>query len=229
MKPVPAGRALAGPLAALAAATAGLCVVLALWVDRPVVLWLAASTDPGIREAFRIITLLGTATPYIVTLLAAAALAVGLSRLARFRAVRTGLLVHAWNCWFVVLSCVISGAAHHALKVMVGRYRPRYLFSEDLYGFAPFTFDIARNSFPSGHTQTIVSVCLALYLVYPRFAAAYVLLALLVASSRVVVLAHFPGDVLAGAVLAACVTILLKRHYRDPRVRSLLNRDKPQG
>ena len=229
MRPGLSGWVRARPLVTLVALTAGACVALALWVDRPVVLWLAASTDPGVREVFRVITRLGEATPYIVALLVAVAFTVGLSRLARFRHARTRLLVHAWNCWFVILACAVSGVAHHALKILVGRYRPRYLLSEDLYGFAPLSFDIARNSFPSGHTQTIVAICLGLYLAYPRFAVVYLLLAATVALSRVVVLAHFPGDVLAGAVLAACVTILLKHHYRDPRVRSLLNRDKPQG
>ena len=60
---------------------------------------------------------------------------------------------------YLILSCVVSGILHHAIKIIVGRYRPRYLFTEDLYGFSPLNFDIAMNSFPSGHSQTIFYLC----------------------------------------------------------------------
>lgn len=219
----------ARPLVSLVAVTAALCAVLVVWVDRPLVLWVADSVDPDMRRVFAVVTRLGDAAPWLVLLSLALAACLVLARRPRFTPLRTRLLVHAWNCWFVILSCLLSGAAHHVIKVVVGRFRPRYLLSEDLYGFAPFSFEIARNSFPSGHTQTVVSLCLALYLVYPRPAVIYLLIAALVACSRVIVLAHYPGDVLAGAVLSVVVVLLLKRHYRDPRVRTLLNRREAGG
>ena len=202
------------PLAAVIAA----CVLLGLFADRPAVLAVAERAGPGTRRFFETVTVLGDAGPYLAALSLGALACAGLARLAASEEARARLWRHAWNLWFVILAVLVSGAIHHALKIVVGRLRPRYLFSEDLYGLSPFTFDIARNSFPSGHTQAAVAVCFALYLVYPRHAALYLAVAALAATSRVMVLAHYPSDVLGGAWLAICVAILLKRHYLDPRL-----------
>ncbi|MDG2284532.1 MAG: phosphatase PAP2 family protein [Alphaproteobacteria bacterium] len=198
------------------------CIALGLVVDRPAVL-AAKELDPGIRRFFEIATKLGDATGWLVILVVAIGICLALARQPRFQHLLERLTLHAWNCWFVILTCLVSGAIHHVLKIAIGRFRPRYLFSEDLYGLSPFNFDVARNSFPSGHTQTIVSICFALYLVYPRYAALYLILAGLVGLSRIAIVAHYPSDVIGGAYLAICTAILIKRHYLDPRTTRLLN------
>ena len=112
---------------------------------------------------------------------------------------------------YLILSCVVSGILHHIIKIIVGRYRPRYLFTEDLYGFSPFNFDIAMNSFPSGHSQTIFSICVALSIIYPRHLILFLLLAIMVGVSRIMILAHFPSDVIFGAYLGIVTAILLNQ------------------
>ena len=123
---------------------------------------------------------------------------------------------------YLILSCVVSGILHHIIKIIVGRYRPRYLFTEDLYGFSPFNFDIAMNSFPSGHSQTIFSICVALSIIYPRHLILFLLLAIMVGVSRIMILAHFPSDVIFGAYLGIVTAILLNRYY----FRVLLSKQK---
>ena len=210
------------PLGWSLVAVAGTCIALGLFVDRPVIL-ATTKIDGGPRQFFEIVTKLGDATGWLILLVGAALVCLQLARIPRFQGRRDRLRATAWNCWFVILTCLTAGAIHHVLKIAIGRYRPRYLFSEDLYGLSPLNFEIARNSFPSGHTQTIVSICFALYLVYPKPWPVYLALAALVAASRVILGAHYPSDVLGGAYLAICVAILLKRHYLDPRVTRVLN------
>jgi undecaprenyl-diphosphatase len=60
---------------------------------------------------------------------------------------------------------------------------------------------------------TIVGLATALYLLWPRFLPWYVLAALLVAASRVIIGAHYLGDVLGGAYVGLVVTLALWRAF----------------
>ena len=113
---------------------------------------------------------------------------------------------------------MLSGVIHHFIKIVLGRYRPRYLFSDNWYGINPLNFNIAHNSFPSGHTQTIFAITIGLTLLYPRLGIFLVPLAILVGISRVVLIAHYPSDVLFGAYLGIATAILVKRYYFDKRM-----------
>jgi undecaprenyl-diphosphatase len=67
---------------------------------------------------------------------------------------------------------------------------------------APVVAEPDRFSFPSGHAAASMSVALGYGLTFPVLALPLLVLALLVGFSRVRLGVHFPGDVLAGQVLA---------------------------
>ena len=67
----------------------------------------------------------------------------------------------------------------------------------------------ADPSFPSDHAAAAVAIAVVLFLAHRRIGAAVLVLAALVCLARVYVGAHYPGDVLGGALVGAGVAALL--------------------
>ncbi|MDA8326719.1 MAG: phosphatase PAP2 family protein [Nitrospiraceae bacterium] len=96
------------------------------------------------------------------------------------------------------VSFISSGVGVQMLKHLIGRARPR----KDMgVFFAGPSFKGGFDSFPSGHTM--VAFCLAYTLArfFPKYSPLFYLIAVMVAVERVLLLAHFPTDVLVGALL----------------------------
>jgi undecaprenyl-diphosphatase len=65
-----------------------------------------------------------------------------------------------------------------------------------------------KYSFPSGHTITAFAVALPVGLFYPELQGVLLIVALLIASSRIILGMHFLSDVLAGSVIGALLGLL---------------------
>ena len=109
---------------------------------------------------------------------------------------------------FVVIAC--SGIVTNILKVLSGRARPKLLDGWETYGFFPASLSPDFHSFPSGHSNTLFALACALALFSPRSRLVLLILAGFLASSRIVVNAHFVSDVIAGAGLAFITTLWLR-------------------
>jgi lipid A 4'-phosphatase len=181
-------------------------------VDQPVALY-CHRLDPSVHALFELITRLGLAYGYLtVFALAFAALHWGgaLPRLRHFAAPMRALsAVPA----FLFATVAASGIAVDLLKVTIGRTRPNLLFAGHLYGFDGLALRPDHWSFPSGHTATIVALAAALTWLWPRHVLFYILVASVVAASRVVVGAHYPSDILAGAFIAVVTTRFVAWHF----------------
>lgn len=112
-----------------------------------------------------------------------------------------------WVMAFVATAVGGSGLIAAALKLAIGRARP-LVVDGALWLHQPFAFSAKWASFPSGHATTAGATALVLALLFPRRARSIILVAALVAASRVVVGAHYPSDVAAGFMLGAGLTLL---------------------
>ncbi len=110
---------------------------------------------------------------------------------------------------FVFVSVAVSGILVDIIKALAGRFRPEMYLSDQAYGFDFFHVAHNMTSFPSGHSATALGAGVALALLFPRYRYIFYLLAGLIMISRVVVVRHYPSDVLIGALIGALTSIIL--------------------
>lgn len=119
----------------------------------------------------------------------------------------------------VTAGCVwTSDLLATALKTLFDRPRPFTVIAEP----DPLITGTVGASFPSGHAATSAAGALILSVLVGRGVWRWLVpLALLIGFSRVYVGVHYPGDVLAGALLGAAVSLgflrLLRLTSTDPR------------
>jgi membrane-associated phospholipid phosphatase len=98
-----------------------------------------------------------------------------------------------------IASLTMGSAVLHAIKLVLGRRRPRDDMEMGLYGFMPMAFNPDYNSFPSGHALTICCVAVIFTCVWPDWWPIWFAVAGLLAVTRALLTAHFLSDVLIGA------------------------------
>ena len=123
------------------------------------------------------------------------------------------LAVFGERAMFILATLAASGLLPQAIKLFVGRGRPKFLDAEGPFFFKSFTFDASYASFPSGHSTTMFAMAMAFGYLTPRWRAPLFLLAAVIALSRVVVRSHYPTDIFAGACLGAGAAYLVARAF----------------
>ncbi|WP_153411065.1 phosphatase PAP2 family protein [Nocardia macrotermitis] len=117
---------------------------------------------------------------------------------------------------------VIAYVVNDAIKLIISERRPCYRFpSAFLLEKCPAPDDY---SFPSNHTVVVFAMAVALLVVNRRLGIWAFVAATIMGISRVYVGAHYPHDVLAGAIVGVVVgyfTAILLRRYVTPLVNRL--------
>lgn len=117
-----------------------------------------------------------------------------------------------------------AGLLDQAVKNIACRARPNAPHAGDFFcNFPCFPASYSYASFPSGHATTAFATALILAFWYPRQTGLFLGLAVLVGLSRVVLGAHFPSDVLAGAVLGTGIALVVHAHV--PMIRMPSGKD----
>jgi membrane-associated phospholipid phosphatase len=119
---------------------------------------------------------------------------------------------------FLFTAIAVPGLFVTIVKRMIGRARPMVGGSLDPYLFSPFAWHPAYASLPSGHATTAFAVLVAFGTLWPRARTVLLIYALLIAVSRVIVNAHYPSDVLAGALVGIAGAILVRRYFAQRRL-----------
>lgn len=165
------------------------------FIDRPAAVH-AHRLGRATHQVFAFITQFGQSTGYLAIS--------GIAFLLLF-AINRSWRRYAWPAAFVFLNVALSGAIVDIVKVIVGRARPKLLFSQGLYGFTWFGNGPDRWSFPSGHVATATALALSLTLIWRQWWPVWWVCALLIVASRVIIGAHYPSD-LIGAFYVALLT-----------------------
>jgi membrane-associated phospholipid phosphatase len=133
-----------------------------------------------------------------------------------------GLGMRLQFLFFAVLVPVLAG---ELIKWIVGRGRPFLGGEANPFNFAPFAGTEAYASFPSGHAITGFALAFAVTAVWPRARVAMIVYALLIAISRLVLLAHHPSDVVAGALIGVVGAMFVRYWFAARRLGFAIHRD----
>jgi undecaprenyl-diphosphatase len=177
-------------------------------------------------DTFNFLTDFGTSdwflVPIAVVLLALAGLASpALTHLSRL--IVTALAV---RLGFVFAAIALPGLFTTVIKRMIGRARPFIAGDADPFHYAPFIWRPDHASLPSGHATNVFAALVAVGLVWPRLRMPMLIYALVIAASRVIVLAHHPSDVIAGAVVGVLGALLVRDWFAARRLAFAID---PQG
>jgi membrane-associated phospholipid phosphatase len=113
---------------------------------------------------------------------------------------------------FLFTAITASGLMSTLIKWLAGRYRPSML-EEGLFGFNFFRVGYELTSFPSGHSVTAFTLAAAITFLFPRWSMIAFLAAIMIAMSRVLITAHYLGDVIGGAGIGILCTLAVKYFF----------------
>jgi membrane-associated phospholipid phosphatase len=138
---------------------------------------------------------------YVLGILALSLLAVALVAAALRGTSRARLLGFGLRLQFLFFAVLVPLLAGEMIKWFVGRGRPFVGGKANPFNFVHFAGTEAYASLPSGHVVTAFALAFAVSALWPRARGAMIAYALLIAGSRLVLLAHHPSDVVAGGLI----------------------------
>jgi undecaprenyl-diphosphatase len=172
----------------------------------------------------RILTDFGK-SEYVLGLLAALLFAVAIIT-ARLRGTSRSLLLGlGTRLQFVFFSVLVPVLAGEIIKWVVGRGRPFVGGEANAFNFSHFAGTEAYASFPSGHAIASFALAFAVSAVWPRARSAMIVYAVLIAISRLVLLAHHPSDVVAGALIGVIGAMFVRYWFAARRLGFAIRHD----
>jgi undecaprenyl-diphosphatase len=194
-----AGRRLARHSLWLSIAGATLVIALMLLFDRTEIQLMPARGTPGLWP-IRILTDFGK-DEYVLSALGTALVIVALVAAGLQGSRRALLLGLGTRLQFLFLSVAVSVFVGEILKYLIGRGRPFVGGKANPFNFVPLQGTEAYFSLPSGHAVTAFALAFAVSALWPRLRVFMFSYAIVILLTRLVLLAHHPSDVTAGALV----------------------------
>jgi membrane-associated phospholipid phosphatase len=119
---------------------------------------------------------------------------------------------------FLFLAIGLPGLFVAIVKRAIGRARPYVDINDNPFTYRPFVWRPEYASMPSGHATTAAAAAIAIGAIWPKSRGVMWLYALVIMFSRVVVLAHHPSDVIAGALVGAVGALWVRRWFAARRL-----------
>jgi membrane-associated phospholipid phosphatase len=138
------------------------------------------------------------------------------------RSLLLGLGTRLQFMFFAVLVSVIVG---EVIKWVVGRGRPFVGGDGNVFHFVHFAGTQAYSSFPSGHSITAFALAFAVSAVWPKARVPMIVYALVIVATRLVLLAHHPSDVVAGALVGVIGAMFVRYWFAARRLGFAIHRD----
>ena len=126
---------------------------------------------------------------------------------------------------FVFFAVLVPVLAGEVIKWVVGRGRPFVGGEANAFNFSHFAGTEAYASFPSGHAIASFALAFAVSAVWPRARPAMIVYAVLIAISRLVLLAHHPSDVVAGALIGVIGAMFVRYWFAARRLGFAIRHD----
>jgi undecaprenyl-diphosphatase len=147
---------------------------------------------------------------HVLGLLTALMLVIALT-VPRLHGLSRGVLISlGTRLQFVFFAVLVPILAGELIKYVVGRGRPFVGGAANAFNFSHFAGTEAYASFPSGHAITAVALAFAVSVLWPRARLTMIVYAVLIILSRLVLLAHHPSDVVAGAVVGVVGAMVVR-------------------
>ncbi len=119
---------------------------------------------------------------------------------------------------FIFLNILLSGIVTQILKHVIGRPRPVLFNGFEQKFLSIISFDSKWHSFPSGHTATIFAFIFCMALLFPKIKNILITFAIIIASTRVIVGAHFISDIFGGALVAYLSSIFISKNLASKKI-----------
>jgi membrane-associated phospholipid phosphatase len=162
---------------------------------------------------------------YVLAVLAGLLIAVAIVSPALRGIQRALLLGLGTRLQFILCAVAVSSLVTEVLKYSIGRGRPFVGGEANAFHFSHFAGNPAYYSFPSGHATTAFALAFAVSAVWPQARVAMAVYALIIAATRLVLLAHHPSDVVAGAMVGIIGAMFVRYWFAARRLGFAIRRD----
>lgn len=126
---------------------------------------------------------------------------------------------------FLFAAIAVPGLLVSVIKRVIGRARPFVSHEVDPFLYQPLVWRADHASMPSGHATTAFAAAIAVGLLWPWLRVPMLVYALVIATSRVALDAHYTSDVIAGAFTGTIGALLVRDWFAARRLGFVVGSD----